>query len=518
METYNSLAYSFSSSSSSSSLSSSSSTSSTTKLPVYIRESTVVSNIFKFMSSLDCFRFTLASSDKNTWRSYIFHEYPYLEKNLREALKAYEKGKGSTMPVFYGMLANLLRRQHRDPGASPWKKIPLEGHEKGITSIAVDPNGEFVVSGSKDSTIRVWRSDGRLTSVLDHGASKMNDTGLEGSDGEPIYTRGNPVTAIAVSPKGNFIVSGAADGIVRVWYPTWRGFKASVLGGHEGAVTSIAISSDGKLIVSGSKDHTARVWTFEGKCYWKSELLKGHTNEVFSVSFDPNGQLILTMAEHSESAIWSCDSFGKWNFKPGLFDRIPIAMDENRFIVTGCLDARKIRVLKRDQLGQVMDASIELDHPNEVGGIAIHPRAEFIATGCSDKIVRIWRETKKDEWQAASLGGCEWSSPSSERGFAIYPLIIDRYGHLIIASCDDNRLRVWHQNGTRHWTNTPAVLPCGFSRGQAMEIAIDSNSKLIATHGYDKTAQAFLLNINGWIEQATKEMSYRKLSAIRLTS
>ena len=35
----------------------------------------------------------------------------------------------------------------------------MQGHEKGVTSVAVSPNGHRIVSGSWDTTIRVWDTD-----------------------------------------------------------------------------------------------------------------------------------------------------------------------------------------------------------------------------------------------------------------------------------------------------------------------------------------------------------------------
>jgi WD40 repeat protein len=41
----------------------------------------------------------------------------------------------------------------------------LEGHEGGITSIAITPDGKNIVSGSFDGTIKVWNLTGRTDIV-----------------------------------------------------------------------------------------------------------------------------------------------------------------------------------------------------------------------------------------------------------------------------------------------------------------------------------------------------------------
>ena len=43
----------------------------------------------------------------------------------------------------------------------------LTGHSKGIRSVVFSPNGEYLASGSEDSTIGVWRvSSGELIRTL----------------------------------------------------------------------------------------------------------------------------------------------------------------------------------------------------------------------------------------------------------------------------------------------------------------------------------------------------------------
>lgn len=55
--------------------------------------------------------------------------------------------------------------------------------------------------------------------------------------------------ALAFAPDGERLVSGSADGTVRSWDPT--GQEALVLRGHESWVYAVAFSPDGTLLASG---------------------------------------------------------------------------------------------------------------------------------------------------------------------------------------------------------------------------------------------------------------------------
>ncbi|GBG16223.1 WD repeat-containing protein 5-like, partial [Hondaea fermentalgiana] len=57
--------------------------------------------------------------------------------------------------------------------------------------------------------------------------------------------------------QGDTIVSGSSDNTVRIWNAT-SGEEQHVLKGHSDIVLSVAIQGD--TIVSGSSDKTVRIW------------------------------------------------------------------------------------------------------------------------------------------------------------------------------------------------------------------------------------------------------------------
>ncbi|KAG1827447.1 WD40-repeat-containing domain protein [Suillus subaureus] len=81
--------------------------------------------------------------------------------------------------------------------------------------------------------------------------------------GAPLEGHTGWVNAVMISSDGNRIVSGSDDQTVRVWDMQTGKAVGAPFRGHTGPVRSVAISPDGKRIVSGSADKTIRVWDLE---------------------------------------------------------------------------------------------------------------------------------------------------------------------------------------------------------------------------------------------------------------
>src|SRR6266567_809664 len=104
---------------------------------------------------------------------------------------------------------------------------------------------------------------------------------------------GEIVLCVGFPPDGQHIVSGSKDRTVRVWNAITGETAASPFTGHTDSVCSVAFSPDGQRIVSGSKDETIRVWNATtGET--AAGPFTGHTDSVRSVAFSPHGHHIVS--------------------------------------------------------------------------------------------------------------------------------------------------------------------------------------------------------------------------------
>jgi len=243
----------------------------------------------------------------------------------------------------------------------------FQGHKKWINTVAISQNGEMIVSASSDKTIKVWNfKTGKLIKTLQ------------------VYSN---IISVAISPNGKKIVSASYDHQdINIWdIKTGKRFK--VLQGHKKAVTSIAISSNGEMIVSSSEDKTIKVWNME-----TGELLKtlqGHQDTVISVAISSNGKRIASGSRDKTIKIWS--------------------------IQTG-------KLLKTLQ-----------GHQKIVISVAISSNGKRIASGSGDKTIKIWDiETGK---LIRTLEGHK---------YGINSLAIDSKEKTIVSCSDDKSIKVWN--------------------------------------------------------------------------
>ena len=146
----------------------------------------------------------------------------------------------------------------------------IKGHAEKITCVSFSPDGNFLLSGSEDNTLRLWDWLGTCKRIL------KGHTGA--------------ITCAAFSQDGRYILSGSHDCTVRLW-DVATGECLRVFKGHTEKVTSVAFDIGRQYIASGSTDHTLKIWDIhDGSSIHTIE----HEGEVSCVGFSPNGGYLVS--------------------------------------------------------------------------------------------------------------------------------------------------------------------------------------------------------------------------------
>lgn len=68
------------------------------------------------------------------------------------------------------------------------------------------------------------------------------------------------IYSLAMNPSGSIIVSGSTENALRIWDPRTCN-RIMKLKGHSENVKALVVSADGSQIISGSSDGTIKIWS-----------------------------------------------------------------------------------------------------------------------------------------------------------------------------------------------------------------------------------------------------------------
>jgi WD40 repeat protein len=276
--------------------------------------------------------------------------------------------------------------------------------------------------------------------------------------------------ALAVSPDGEWIVTGGPNSQTRIW-PARQGAEPVVLSGHMKEVTAAAVSPDSTLAATGDDRGLICLWKLSDGKWQPSHVMKGHSRTITALRF-ADGDLLV-----SASGDNTC---GQWN------------------VATG--QELRQRVLR---------------HPEWVSSLDVTPDGRHAITSCDDGRARVWRLADAQEVAVQeSPGGvftCVNFSPDGQAGLLTSSADRQvRSWDWTAAGSEPEIVIDWRQRGGQLWAarfagRTDHVLTIGGNDAQLWDLnaaepivrfsphgvvssaALSSNGRLAATASWDNS-------------------------------
>jgi WD40 repeat protein len=304
-------------------------------------------------------------------------------------------------------------------------------HKNDVWRAVFSADGQQVATASADKTVKLSRLD---------GAPVIEPWEASGSVGG--------VTDVAIDPKGRFLISGSAGRSVRV-YDLQRKVQLPMPEVQRDTITTVAISSTGEYAVSASADQTVLLWKtadfverpekIRPVAVWK------HRGIVTFAAFSASGRWVVTSCDDGYCRIWDTQTPANapWQWSGGAPVRRAMFLGgPNETDVLGVAGKSAFFWLdpaRRDQTFLVPPDSDK--GPAPIHAVA-SPDGSTAAVATSDGKLQLWKVPSEDSpgkpivlqtQQRARILRLTWSSKD-----------------VLAAAGEDGTVQLWRQPGPKN--------------------------------------------------------------------
>ena len=336
--------------------------------------------------------------------------------------------------------------------ADPALRRVLTGHTGEVLTVAVAPDGSWLVTGSRDG-VRIWDA-----------ATGRERATLAGHTG--------PVAAVAVAPDGSWLATGGGDGTVRIWDAATAKERAAWTahtGGPFGGVAAVAVAPDGSWLATGGGDGTVRIWdaaTAKERAAWTAHT-GGPFGGVAAVAVAPDGNWLATGGRDGTVRIWDAATRREQAPLADLTGSVVAVAPDGSWLATGGGDGVRIWDAATGR-----ERATLASHTGPVAAVAVAPDGSWLATGGYDGTVRIWDAATGQE--RATLAG--HTGP-------VVAVAVAPDGSWLATASRDGTVRIWDAATRREQA------PLAGHTGPVEAVAAAPDGSWLATGGRDGTVR-----------------------------
>ena len=321
--------------------------------------------------------------------------------------------------------------------------LTLHGHETNdngyawVTSAAFSPDGERVVSGGADGTLRVW--DART------GTALVEPLLIEKTDRDSWVE----IPLVSFSSDGSKILAHSDRGKLHMVSYEEEGDSArlrveqTIQTGGE----CIAFSPDRSRMVLCDRDNRVHIWDLELGQQVK-EMPSGGEESIYDAALNPDGTLVATGSAAGLVSVWDIDSNELWweglHGNPGENVRVhgvAFSPKGNELVSAGSDGAIRIwNVETGEQKGTPMRGHQGDDYAGiKINSVAFSPDGQNVVSSGEDGTVRIW-DVESGKQAGKSLQG---HTKDLDGDHSVLSAAYSRDGQFIVSGGKDGTVRIW---------------------------------------------------------------------------
>jgi DNA-binding beta-propeller fold protein YncE len=174
---------------------------------------------------------------------------------------------------------------------------PITLQKDRIWNLIYSSDGAYLVSAGNSHVMAIWRT-----------ANPAQPVRMLGTAATESFAELMPA-GVAFSPDATLLAASATGNSINIWSVKSASLVPPALYGHTQTVTSLGFSRDGKVLVSGSAD--GRVRLFDVDSHELIGTLDPRQGEIKSVVFSPREDIMATSGTADSIVLWNV-GFADW--------------------------------------------------------------------------------------------------------------------------------------------------------------------------------------------------------------
>jgi eukaryotic-like serine/threonine-protein kinase len=214
----------------------------------------------------------------------------------------------------------------------------FSAHSASIECLKVSSNQSFILSGSADSTVKIWNvNGGRVSYVRSYTSHTASVESIDFYDDNYVISSSldntihvwdintgqiiniiqtnfnGPVWSLKMISSQNYLASGHANGSIVIWNNLiYFGDSVAMhtLSSHTNVVFDLELIESRQMLVSASWDSTIALWNLNN--FTLIHVLQGHTNKVMAllpITYGSYVNILFSVSSDNSIVVWNLDTY-----------------------------------------------------------------------------------------------------------------------------------------------------------------------------------------------------------------